>query len=167
MRNRSSPQTPAFISGDQSKSSELEQILDSNLGSGHSKSSFSVTDFDLSFLTTPNPTVNGPSTTVTTHSSTSAPSNGFNNAATTSSATASSPSSAPNGSSEEHPYRCGRCSYSSKNLNDLKQHFGSHVGEALKAPLKCTKCNFSCHESAQLRDHFQSIHAKKPNHDTC
>ena len=163
--------------GEQLKSSELEQLLDSNLGSSHAKPSFSVTDFDLSFLTNPNSMANGTSVTTTTpaNPSTIVPSNGFNIAITSASAVhatsssssgvGSASSSSSNGLSDEHPFRCGRCPYSSKNLNDLKQHFGSHVGEALKAPLKCTKCNFSCHESNQLRDHFQTIHAKKQSHD--
>ena len=145
-----------FYSGDPSKSNELEQLLDSNLGSAPAKQSFSITDFDLSFLTAPGAAaaaagINGPAAT-------NNGSNGVN--------AAISPSSS-NGSSEENPYRCGRCSYSSKNLNDLKQHFGSHVGEALKAPLKCTKCNFSCNESSQLREHFQAVHAKKTSSEIC
>jgi len=137
--------------GDPSKSNELEQILDSNLGSAPAKQSFSITDFDLSFLTAPGAAaaaavINGGSTAHST-------SNGA--------IVATSPSSSSNGSSEDNPYRCGRCTYSSKNLNDLKQHFGSHVGEPLKAPLKCTKCNFSCNESTHLREHFQAAHVKK------
>ena len=62
-------------------------------------------------------------------------------------------------SSEEKPYSCTLCEYSSSRSDALKRHMRVHTSEK---PYGCPQCDYSCTQSSTLKVHMRMHTGEKP-----
>ena len=60
--------------------------------------------------------------------------------------------------SDEHPFKCPHCCYSSSKSKNLKRHYKRHRGEK---PFACKFCAFSCTQVSDLRIHNKRNHTSE------
>ena len=60
--------------------------------------------------------------------------------------------------SDEHPFKCPHCCYSSSKSKNLKRHYKKHRGEK---PFACKFCAFSCTQVSDLRIHNKRNHTSE------